>query len=239
MPLEHDLRALPIRAVDCLKICYKLRERSEKITTSQMRERLQALEPNGQLSDATVTQLFKSLAEKGYIRHIPYYGVELTPEGEAAAAELVRHHRLLELYLVQIMGFPLDEVDAEAERLEHVISEAFEARMDALLGHPTVDPHGDPIPSKTGVVVLIPTQPLASIQVGQQVVVRRVSDDDSDMLRYFDAQGLVPGALVQVEKITPRGDVFTLRINEHSHAFSGHLLQSVMVSPVESDAPTY
>ncbi len=152
--MTSDLRDLSVRAVDCLKFVYKLDERGERVTTSTMRERLQALEPDGQLSDATVTQLFKSLAEKGYVEHVPYRGVTLTERGRVAAAELVRHHRLLELYLARAMDYSLDAVDAEAERLEHAISEEFEDRVDALLGHPTEDPHGDPIPSKTGEVVI-------------------------------------------------------------------------------------
>jgi DtxR family Mn-dependent transcriptional regulator len=196
-----------------------------------MKERLQSLEPSGQLSDATVTQLFKWLAERGYVRYIPYHGVELTEPGLMMATELVRRHRLLELFLVQSMGFPLDEVDAEAEHLEHAISDAFVDRMDALLGYPTEDPHGDPIPNKAGDVVVAKSQPLSTTQPGQQVIVQRVNDDRPDLLRYLTELGLIPGALVKVQSVAPYDGVYTIRIGEQTHAVGDAVTKAVLVRP--------
>lgn len=234
--MTPTLRRLSPRAVDCLKYIYKARERGERVTTSAMRERLQTQEPSGQLSDASVTQLFKLLAEQGLVRHTRYHGVALTVEGEAVAAEAVRHHRLIELYLVRHLGYSWDAVDAEAERLEHAISEEFEDRVDALLGHPTVDPHGDPIPSKSGAVAMPALVPLSTLAVGARAVVRRVSDDDAGLLRYLRDLGLVPGTRLVVAAVAPFGGVQTIRIGEATQSVGDDVARQVLVEDEDEHA---
>jgi len=227
--MTSENHALPVRITDCLKLCYQLRERGERITTNAVREQLQARNPTEPLSGSTVTHLFQWLNSRGYVHHTPYHGVELTPMGEKVAAELVRHHRLLELFLVRIMGFPLDQVDAEADQLEHAISETFEERMDELLGYPTEDPLGDPIPSRMGTVRVPPSRLLSQLEVGQQGTVQRVTDDDPELLRYLATIGLVPGILVCVESITSYGDVYTLLIGESRQMVGEAVVNHVMI----------
>lgn len=235
MPPDHP--RLSTRAVDCLKLCYKFQERGERVTTSAMRERLRTLEPSGQLSDASVTQLFKELNDLGYVHRMPYHGVELTPRGKAVAVDFVRRHRLLELFLVKQMSFDLDAVDAEAERMEHAISDAFVAQMDVLLGYPIEDPHGDPIPSAAGVVHSTPMQRLSDLTPGQHAVVRRVSDDNPDAVRYLRTLGLLPGAQVTLRERVPFGGPLCIHIGDpgggQEHAVGPPLAEDVSVVVVE------
>src|SRR5579883_1487091 len=162
--MEKPVQELTPRISDCLKVIYAMQERGQKVSTSAVSERLG-------VSDATVTTLIKDFAEAGWVEHMPYRGVRLTELGERKAKEVIRHHRLLELYLARQLGYTWDKVHDEADRLEHVISEEFEDKLDALLGYPTVDPHGDPIPSKDGTISLRKGHSLQELKEGQSALI--------------------------------------------------------------------
>ena len=192
---------------DYLKAIYKLGQGEEgSVTTSLIAERLG-------VAPASVTNMVKKLAEMRLLEHTPYQGVELTAAGEKIALEIIRHHRLLELYLAETLGFAWDEVHAEADRLEHAISEEFEDRIDQALGHPRVGAHGEPIPSKQGDIDTARYLPLAELQAGQRAVVRRVSDRYPEMLRYMDEIGVKLGAQVEVQERLPFQGPLLLRID--------------------------
>jgi DtxR family Mn-dependent transcriptional regulator len=176
---------------DYLKAIHRLQQGDERVTTLALAGELQ-------LSGPSVTNMIKRLAELGLVEHNRYYGVRLTDAGTRVALEVIRHHRLLELYLAEAMGFEWDKVHDEAERLEHHVSSEFESRMDELLGHPEYDPHGDPIPSVQGTLPDAAWHPLAEEPAGSIVILRRVSDRDSAHLRYLAEIGLVPGARFEV-----------------------------------------
>src|SRR6266487_842758 len=176
--MHKSIQELAPRISDCLKVIYTMQDRGQKVTTSAVSEQLG-------VSDATVTMLFKDFAEAGWVEHMPYRGVRLTPLGEREAMEVIRHHRLLELYLARELGYSWDKVHDEADKLEHVISEEFEDKLDALLGYPTVDPHGDPIPSKEGFISSRAGRTLAQLQVGQSARILRIWDQDPEKLSYL------------------------------------------------------
>jgi DtxR family transcriptional regulator, Mn-dependent transcriptional regulator len=198
-------KALSSTAQDYLKVIFKLQADGMEASTSAIAQRMS-------VTAGTVTTMLQRLSRAGLVTYSPYQAVELTPAGERVALELIRHHRLLELYLHRAMGYRWDEVDAEAEALEHAISEEFEDRMTALLGDPKWDPHGSPIPARDGTIEERPSVPLIDLEVGQPAVICRVSDDDAALLRYLERQGLtleVSLRLVRKEKYSGQVTVAT------------------------------
>ncbi|MCH7676683.1 metal-dependent transcriptional regulator, partial [candidate division KSB1 bacterium] len=161
---------------DYLKIIFKLANNGKAVSTNAIAEKLQ-------ISQASVTGMIKKLSDLKLTTHRPYYGVELTQTGRKIALEIIRHHRLLELYLAEALGYSWDQVHDEAEKLEHVISEEFEDKMAKILGNPTADPHGAPIPSKDGLIEERTLECLSVIDAGQKVQVKEVSDKNLEMLR--------------------------------------------------------
>ena len=171
----------------------------------------------GQLSSAlgvapgTATSMVKTLAESGLVRYEPYAGVALTPAGAKLAASVVRRHRLIELFLVKVLGFGWDEVHDEAEHLEHVVSDRLVTRIDEMLGHPVVDPHGDPIPDAEGAFHSQNVQTLLTCPLDTPVVVTRVIDQDGAFLRFIESHDLKPGQSIVVEARDAASDSVRLR----------------------------
>ena len=176
---------------DYLKAIYKLHVEAVPVTTQHIADRLGVASPS-------VTKMVKRLDAMGFVDHTLYHGVTLTPSGEQIAIEVIRHHRLLERYLVEKLGYAVEEVHAEAEELEHYLSEELEAHIDMALGYPTADPHGDPIPSPEGLLADSVGHSLASLEVGVPGIIVRVSDADPVMLRYLAGLGVLPGTPVMV-----------------------------------------
>ncbi|HKY60613.1 MAG TPA: metal-dependent transcriptional regulator [Gemmatimonadota bacterium] len=188
---------------DYLKAIYALSREDlgeDRVSTSAIAERMQ-------VSAASATSMMQRLAEMKLVHYVPYQGVSLTEAGEKIALEVIRHHRLLELYLAEALGYPWDAVHDEAERLEHVISEEFEDRIDAMLGHPTTDPHGHPIPPKTGRMPDEEQRRLSEVEPGEVVVVRRVHDRDVGALRALSLLKLFPGVELRVLDRPPGGPI--------------------------------
>ena len=224
--MDGPVQDLSPRISDCLKVIYSMQERGQKVSTSAVSERLG-------VSDATVTMLFKDFAVAGWVEHVPYRGVRLTALGERKAIEVIRHHRLLELYLARALGYSWDKVHDEADKLEHVISEEFEDKLDALLGYPTVDPHGDPIPSKEGVVPLREGCSLLQLPEGQSALIVRVNDQDAEKLRYLGQLGLYPEAQVQVVERAPFGGPLRISVgtapDQVEHMLGAELAEQIIV----------
>ncbi|MBE3559345.1 MAG: metal-dependent transcriptional regulator [Ktedonobacteraceae bacterium] len=226
--MDEPIQDLSPRISDCLKVIYTMQERGQKVTTSAVSKQLG-------VSDATVTMLFRDFDRAGWVEHMPYRGVRLTDLGERKDVEVIRHHRLLELYLERELGYSWDKVHDEADRLEHVISEEFEDRLDELLGYPTVDPHGDPIPSKEGIFPVREGCSLLKLQPGQVAHVLRVSDQDAEKLRYLGQLGLYPDKRVELVEQAPFGGPLRIRVgdppNQVEHVLGAELAAQILVKP--------
>jgi DtxR family Mn-dependent transcriptional regulator len=207
---------------DYLKTIYRLEEDGERISTQAIAERLNVAAPS-------VTGMIKRLADLKLVEHERYRSIHLSVAGRKAALEVVRHHRLLELYLADALGFSWDEVHAEAERLEHTLSDELANRIDAVLGYPTFDPHGHPIPSPSGTVSPVPEDRLSSLDIGETATISRVSDASPDKLRYLGTLGLYPDTEVCLVEQLPFGGPLRVRVDNAEHYLGRDLADSVHV----------
>jgi DtxR family transcriptional regulator, Mn-dependent transcriptional regulator len=207
------------------KAIYSLQDRcgGEPVSTNDLAERLE-------VTPASASSMIKKLAELGLVAHVPYKGVQLTPKGERLALEVLRHHRLLELYLAEQLGVPWDRVHEEAEALEHVISEDLEERIADKLGNPTRDPHGDPIPDAHLHIDEEATRSLADLQPGERGRFVRVSDSDPAMLRYLSERGVTLGDRLEVLERQPFDGPITVRFGDALQVLGGPLVAAMRVA---------
>ena len=204
--VELDRRSAFTRAQqDYLKTLYLLHGDQRPVPTRQLAQRLG-------ISSPSVSEMVARLTAQGLVEHDRYRGQQLTRDGRKVALELVRHHRLLEMFLVQVLGYSWDEVHDEAERLEHVMSERMEQRIFELLGRPELDPHGHAIPSVSGKVRSLSERPLSECKAGERVVVQGVSDEDAGRLRELERRGLLPGTKIEVTGLSEYEGPIEVRI---------------------------
>lgn len=217
-------KALSAAHEDYLKAIYLLQSQQETVTNS-------ALAAHLGVSPASTTNMVKKLAEVGLVHYVRYQSIHLTPAGERVALEVLRHHRLLELYLHQELKLPWDQVHAEADRLEHVISEALEDAIADALNHPRVDPHGDPIPSKKGHIHTPSGLPLSDAQVGVVYRLVRVLLQDQARLRYLGELGLYPNAKIALHERAPFDGPLLIAVDGAHHALAHEMGKTLLVIP--------
>lgn len=208
---------------DYLKTIYMLEQEKSPVSTSRVAE-ARSVRPG------SATSMIQRLHKLNLVDYQKHHGVVLTPAGRDIALEVIRHHRLVELFLMEALGFSWDEVHEQADILEHVISEKLEERIAASLNYPNFDPHGDPIPTKEGHIIQIPTQRLTDIAPGNTVIISRIPDDaDSDLLRYLASLGLVPGNEVKIIDKAPFDGPLTVNIEGESRIIGHRIALSVLV----------
>ena len=217
-------QALTISIQDYLKNIYELTENGENASTTALAKKLN-------ISAPSVTGMVQKLASSkpALVEYQKHQGVTLTKEGRKAALEVIRHHRLLEAWLVQTLGYSWDEVHEEAERLEHVISEDFERRIAAAMGDPIRDPHGEPIPTADLKMPLDDSTPLSALRPNQTATITRVKASDTRLLRYLEELGLVPGALIEVKEYSPFDQNLTLKVGRKSAVLGLNITSKIFV----------
>jgi DtxR family transcriptional regulator, Mn-dependent transcriptional regulator len=209
---------------DYLKAIFEI-GRGEPAATSKIAERLG-------VAPASVSGMLKKLVGLGLVAHEPYRGVRLTDGGRRIALEVIRHHRLLELYLHEALGVPWDRVHDEAERMEHVLSDDLEARIDAALGHPTTDPHGAPIPSADLTLPPHERRPMAGLAAGDAAVVAEVEDRDPALLRYAGELGLYPQTPFEVTAVAPFEGPLTVRVDGEERTVGRRAAELIYVAAI-------
>jgi DtxR family Mn-dependent transcriptional regulator len=207
---------------DYAKAIYALERRGGVVTTNALAERLG-------VTAGSASGMVKRLGELGLVRHQPYHGVSLTDDGRRVALEVMRHHRLLELYLVETLGVPWDRVHEEAEVLEHVLSDELEELIATKLGDPTHDPHGDPIPTRELTIEEGTTRTLQALEPGDRGTFTRVSDSDPEMLRFLAERGIAPGDHLEVIDKQPFDGPLFVRFGREVHVLGGGLANAMRV----------
>jgi len=215
----HDLTAA---VQDYAKAIYTLESRDGAASTTDLATLLE-------VRPASVSGMLRKLSALGLVEHERYRGVRLTERGRRVALEVIRHHRLVELFLVKSLGMTWDEVHAEAEVLEHALSEELEELISAKLGNPTVDPHGDPIPSRALTVSEPATKTLDLLETGEQATFVRISDSDPEMLRFLGARGIVPGTVLELVERQPFDGPLYVRAGGDVHVLGASLARAMRV----------
>ncbi len=223
--IETGREALTRSVEDYLKAIYRLSADGHPASTNHIAQLLE-------LSAASVSGMIRRLSEQGLLEHVPYKGVLLTAEGRRIALRMIRRHRLLEAYLVAFLGYTWDSVHDEAERLEHAVSDRLIERMAHALGHPRVDPHGDPIPAPDGSIDEVPHVPLTEVQAGTTVTICRADTADADLLRYIASSSLMPGTRVTVLEHQPFRGPLKLAVGAGERVI-GHELAGILLCAPE------
>jgi DtxR family Mn-dependent transcriptional regulator len=222
-----EARDLTAAVQDYAKAIYTLESRDGAASTTELATLLE-------VRPASVSGMLRKLSALGLVEHERYRGVRLTERGRRVALEVIRHHRLVELFLVESLGMTWDEVHAEAEVLEHALSEELEELIAAKLGNPTVDPHGDPIPSRELTLAESDAPPaLAELEPGETATFVRISDTEPEMLRFLGERGIVPGARLEVVDRQPFDGPLFVRVGKKKHVLGERLARAMRVQPEE------